>query len=185
MTVEPLSDANLDRAAQLFNKTNQMNLTTRRLSNSELAQWARAGSRELLTFRVADRFGDSGLTGIVGLEYNGHQAQLVDFILSCRVLGRQVEETLLHMAVVRREHVAPCELIAEVNRRPGMRPASNSSGDQASARSRIHRFVWTVAEPYERPRVGDAARSDGLSPPATVSPWTSASPDAARRISTI
>jgi FkbH-like protein len=67
VTVEPLSDANLDRASQLFNKTNQMNLTTRRLSNSELAQWARGGNRELLTFRVADRFGDSGLTGMVGL----------------------------------------------------------------------------------------------------------------------
>ena len=161
VTVEPLSDANLDRAAQLFNKTNQMNLTTRRLSNSELAQWARAGSRELLTFRVADRFGDSGLTGIVGLEYNGAQAQLVDFILSCRVLGRQVEETLLHVAVDRaREHGA-LELIADGQPTPRNAPCLaffRRSGFRAVA---DYRFVWTVADPYRTAARGDVARPGG------------------------
>ena len=152
VTVEPLSDANLDRAAQLFNKTNQMNLTTRRLSSSELAQWARAGSRELLTFRVADRFGDSGLTGIVGLDYNGAQAQLVDFILSCRVLGRQVEETLLHVAVLRARGHGALELVADGQPTPRNAPCLEffrRSGFHAVTDSR---FVWNVADPYERPR---------------------------------
>jgi FkbH-like protein len=90
VTVEPLTQANLDRAAQLFNKTNQMNLATRRLSAAELQQWSAVNSHALFTFRVADRFGDSGLTGIVGLERDGDRVRLTDFLLSCRVMGRNV-----------------------------------------------------------------------------------------------
>ncbi len=97
--VEELNASNRARVAQLFNKTNQMNLTARRLPESELAQWASHGNRKLLAFRVADRFGDSGLTGILTLEFNDEAATITDFILSCRVMGRQVEETMLAVAV--------------------------------------------------------------------------------------
>jgi len=95
---EPLSPANLQRAAQLLNKTNQMNLTTRRLTESELWDWAQEGSREFWTIRVQDRFGDYGLTGLVSLEYRDGEGHFVDFVLSCRVFGRRVEETMVHLA---------------------------------------------------------------------------------------
>ena len=99
VTVEELNASNRARVAQLFNKTNQMNLTTRRLPENELAQWASQEKRKLLAFRVADRFGDSGLTGILSLEFSDQTATIIDFILSCRVMGRQVEETMLAVAV--------------------------------------------------------------------------------------
>jgi len=97
--VEPLRDANLPRAAQLFNKTNQMNLSTRRMSEGELARWASGEGRRLWTFRVADRFGDSGLTGIVSLEARGDRGVIVDLVLSCRVFGRRIEDAMLHVAL--------------------------------------------------------------------------------------
>lgn len=97
--VEELHPANLQRAAQLLNKTNQMNLSTRRMSEAELMDWASQNHRKLWTLRVSDRFGDSGLTGIVSLEIQGRKARIVDFILSCRVLGRNIEEALLATAV--------------------------------------------------------------------------------------
>ena len=97
--VEELNSANLQRATQLLNKTNQMNLSTRRLSEAELLAWAQADNHRLWTLRVSDRFGDAGLTGIVSLEIQDRSAQIIDFILSCRVLGRKIEETMLATAI--------------------------------------------------------------------------------------
>lgn len=96
VTVEALNDANLARASQLLNKTNQMNLATRRMTEAELREWSRNDNRLFLTFRVADAFGDSGLTGLASIERDGDHGQVVDFVLSCRVIGRKVEETMLH-----------------------------------------------------------------------------------------
>jgi FkbH-like protein len=97
--VEALQPANLQRAAQLLNKTNQMNLSTRRMSETELMDWAEQKHHRLWTLRVSDKFGDAGLTGIVSLKICGRRAQIVDFILSCRVLGRNIEETMLATAI--------------------------------------------------------------------------------------
>ena len=94
-----LAPGNLARATQLLNKTNQLNLSTRRLNEAELTAWAAAPNRGLWVVSVSDRFGDAGLTGIVSIEVDGGAARIVDYVLSCRVMGRKVEETLLHMAV--------------------------------------------------------------------------------------
>ena len=97
--VEELHPANLQRATQLLNKTNQMNLSTRRLSEAELMAWAEQKHHRLWTLRVSDKFGDAGLTGIVSLEIQDPNAQIVDFILSCRVMGRKIEEAMLATAI--------------------------------------------------------------------------------------
>ncbi|HXX68476.1 MAG TPA: HAD-IIIC family phosphatase, partial [Polyangiaceae bacterium] len=92
---ERLGSANIARAAQLLNKTNQMNLRTRRLSEPELMAWAREAGHELWTIQVADRFGNAGLTGLLGLAREAEVVRMSDFVLSCRVMGRRVEETML------------------------------------------------------------------------------------------
>jgi len=99
VVVEELNEVNLPRTAQLLNKTNQMNLTTRRMTEDELLEWARHDGRRLWTFRVSDRFGDQGLTGIISLEVSGRIGTIVDFVLSCRVMGRKVEESMLFVAL--------------------------------------------------------------------------------------
>ena len=96
--VEALNATNLSRLTQLFNKTNQMNLSTRRMTGKELLDWGRAEDRQVLAFFVSDRFGDSGLTGILGVEAENGRTRITDFILSCRVMGRKVEETMLYVA---------------------------------------------------------------------------------------
>ena len=90
-----LSSVNIDRAVQLLNKTNQMNLATRRLSVRELQEWASAPNHQVWTFRVRDKFGVYGLCGIASLSVDGHRAELVDFLLSCRAMGRRVEEAII------------------------------------------------------------------------------------------
>ncbi len=89
--VARLNKTNLQRASQLLNKTNQMNLRTRRMTESELWEWASAPGHDLWTFSISDKFGDLGLVGIASMA-----AGLVeDFVLSCRAMGRTVEESML------------------------------------------------------------------------------------------
>jgi FkbH-like protein len=94
---EPLEE-NLQRTVQLLNKTNQMNLTTRRLSEAEYRNWIAQPENRLWTFKVHDRFGDLGLTGIVSLTVKPPRAEIVDFVLSCRAMGRRIEEAMLYVA---------------------------------------------------------------------------------------
>jgi FkbH-like protein len=98
MRVDKVSDSNIARVAQLFNKTNQLNLSTRRMSEREILDWQLAPNQQMLAVSVSDHFGDLGLVGIVGLEVQGVEGKLVDYILSCRVMGRKVEEALLYVA---------------------------------------------------------------------------------------
>ncbi|MBS0187538.1 MAG: HAD-IIIC family phosphatase [Planctomycetes bacterium] len=95
VTYEPLGPGNIKRAAQLFNKTNQMNLTTRRMTEAELLAWGTQPNHAMYAYRVADRFGDYGLTGLASVEVNGGEATVTDFLLSCRVMGRGVEKGML------------------------------------------------------------------------------------------
>jgi FkbH-like protein len=113
INVEKICDANLQRTVQLFNKTNQMNLRTRRMSNTELADWANMDGHNLWTFRVSDKMGDSGLTGIISLEVKNKQGLITDFILSCRVIGRKVEETMLFTVIQYARTLGLDELVAE------------------------------------------------------------------------
>jgi FkbH-like protein len=95
--VERLGPANLVRAAQLLNKTNQMNLATRRMTEAQFLAWAQGAANHAFVFRVADRFDDYGLTGIATLSVVDGVGRVADFVLSCRVLGRGVEHTMLHV----------------------------------------------------------------------------------------
>ncbi|OSM07122.1 HAD-IIIC family phosphatase [Magnetofaba australis] len=97
--VAPLNPDNLPRAAQLLNKTNQMNLRTRRMSEAELSAWAAQPQCAMWVFRVADKFGDLGVVALLGVEIEGDTAQVSDFVVSCRAFQRGLEETMLAYAL--------------------------------------------------------------------------------------
>jgi len=87
----------LDRIAQLINKTNQFNLTTIRRSLDEVRILAAAPLHRVYGLRVSDKFGEYGLTGVAIAERSpGQKRWTIDtLLLSCRVLGRQVETAFL------------------------------------------------------------------------------------------
>jgi FkbH-like protein len=97
--IEPLQPDNISRVAQLLNKTNQMNLKTRRMTAEAFREWCEGENRYFWAFRVSDRFGDSGLTALLSLELSGGEAEIVDFVVSCRVFKRGVEETMVSRAI--------------------------------------------------------------------------------------
>ena len=99
VTAHPVNLNNISRVTQLFNKTNQLNLSTRRLSEQEIIAWLDKKTRSMMAISVTDQFGDMGLVGIISVEASGLKGRLVDFVLSCRVMGRLVEETFIHLAI--------------------------------------------------------------------------------------
>lgn len=79
------------RIAELSQKSNQFNLTTKRYSEAEIAQRMAGPGSEVYSLVVKDRFGDAGLTGVVVMRYEAQTARVEAFFMSCRVIGRGVE----------------------------------------------------------------------------------------------
>jgi FkbH-like protein len=98
IAIAPLEPADAVRALQLLNKTNQMNLTTRRLGDGEFAAERARENRAAWVVRVADRYADYGLTGLFALEFDGDACTMTDFVMSCRVMSRGVEERMIAAA---------------------------------------------------------------------------------------
>src|SRR5271166_3274113 len=97
--LNPVSELTLARIAQLTQKTNQFNLTTRRYTEAQIAEMAKQGGWNIFSIRVRDRFGDHGLVGVAIAHDQGEQCEIDTFLLSCRVIGRTVETALLaHLA---------------------------------------------------------------------------------------
>jgi FkbH-like protein len=161
VTVEELSSSNLPRAAQLFNKTNQMNLTTRRLPEGDLWRWSAAASNRVYVFRVSDRFGDYGLTGILGLSANGKYMQITDYLLSCRVMGRGIEELMLAVAVDHAQEAGAAEVKAEYIPSPKNAPCLAFFNNGSHFKSEDdHLFTWRVSDAYPTPEHISVIKSD-------------------------
>jgi FkbH-like protein len=92
-------DFTLPRIAQLTQKTNQFNLTTRRYSEADIKKYMQATDVDVLSLRLTDKFGDSGLVGVCILKYSGQKAVFDTLLLSCRVLGRGVEDIFVIQAL--------------------------------------------------------------------------------------
>src|SRR5437899_1123676 len=146
--VEELNQANLPRAAQLLNKTNQMNLSTRRMSEAEFQVWVLEKTRRAWTFRVSDRFGDSGLTGILTIEIDGLRATIIDFVLSCRVMGRKIEEAMLHVAISWARSAGIKEVYANYCQTPKNKPCHDFFHKSRLNCLGGNMFVWDAAQAY-------------------------------------
>ena len=83
------------RIAQLTNKTNQFNLTTRRYSEGDILSAMDEG--KVFDFRVRDRFGDMGIIAVAVVR----DAAIETFLMSCRALGRKIEEDIMKFVVAK------------------------------------------------------------------------------------
>ncbi len=92
-TVDPA--AHMERLVQLVNKTNQFNLTTLRYSQEEMQNIVANSSKKVYLYRVEDCFGDYGLVSAAIVDLAGETPFIEEWVLSCRVMGKQVEDALL------------------------------------------------------------------------------------------
>ncbi|WP_202799936.1 HAD-IIIC family phosphatase [Schlesneria paludicola] len=84
------------RLAQLINKSNQFNLTTRRRTEAEVQSLINQEDWICLSVRLQDRFGDHGLVSIVVGQARSEAVYIDTWLMSCRVLKRQVEDAVLN-----------------------------------------------------------------------------------------
>ena len=159
--IEPLKANQMKRIVQLINKTNQMNLRTRRMTAEELNEWCSVGNRHFWTFRVSDKFGDSGLTALLSLENRGDIAEIIDFVVSCRVFKRGVEETILAKAVVLCRSLGVRQVFSEYLPTKKNAPCLafwKASGFDCQADNRT--FVFDTSKPYMFPGHIEVAEID-------------------------
>src|SRR5262249_34003021 len=121
------------------------------------------------TFRVSDKFGDSGLTGILSVEKDSRNCRIVDFVLSCRVMGRNVEETMLRVATQWATEAHLDELVAEyrptAKNRPCLEFLQRSRLKQGSSQV----FSWALAREYPAsPEICLVDQSGGAVVPLSV-----------------
>ena len=102
------------RIVQLINKTNQFNLTTKRYTDEQFVALLDDNRAFGLQLRLLDRFGDNGIISIV-IGRLGHDDDLVldTWLMSCRVLGRQVEEATLSLVILQAEALGAKRIIGE------------------------------------------------------------------------
>jgi FkbH-like protein len=97
ITIALVSEKEKMRAHQLFSKTNQFNVTTKRYSMAEVENLIAQDSCDLYTVQATDRFGDLGIIGLCLVDNTNQDTAFIDsFILSCRAMGRGIETAMVN-----------------------------------------------------------------------------------------
>jgi len=91
----PLSQIQLERAVQMCQRTNQFNLTSPRYISADIERMIEDPQIDVYTLALRDRFGDNGITGLTILRQEDDRFWIDTLLLSCRVIGRQVEDALV------------------------------------------------------------------------------------------
>ena len=151
--------SSISRASQLVAKTNQFNLTTRRHSQSTLQRMSDSHTHDVRWTRVADRYGDSGIVGVTVVEYGDKTATIDSFIMSCRVMNREVERAML-CDVVERAVEKGCDTLIGVHvasdrnaisaglyHDAGFTPSDSADGTS--------KFALNLGNPSEWPKASD------------------------------
>ena len=95
LILEEVSDATLPRIAQMHQKTNQFNLTTKRFDESDIKTMMDDKDQMVVLGRAGDKFGDHGISICATISIRGDKAELKTLLMSCRVIGREVEAAFL------------------------------------------------------------------------------------------
>lgn len=95
VSVAPMQPAQLERVAELVQRTNQFNLTGVRRRASEIEALWKSGQLHILVVHVQDRFGDYGLVGAALIERQPSAFVVDTLVISCRALGRGVEHRIV------------------------------------------------------------------------------------------
>ncbi len=115
----PFDAASLKRIVQLISKTNQFNLTTRRYTEADVHAMLVQEDAVTLQFRLVDAYGDNGMVSVVIARCEQNGTMVLDtWLMSCRVLGRQVEEATLQVLAAEATALGCTRLIGEYRPSP-------------------------------------------------------------------
>lgn len=90
---------NINRYSQMTQKTNQFNLTTKRYTESDIINFIDDDKVDVFSIDVSDKFGSSGITGLAIIKLDKNTAFFDTFLLSCRIIGRNIEEKFIYFII--------------------------------------------------------------------------------------
>jgi FkbH-like protein len=100
VSVKKANSFSIPRISQLTLKTNQFNLTTKRYQEEEVSKFSSSDDKIVECVQVNDKFGDNGITGTYIIEKKNNEEWIIDtFLLSCRIMGRGVEEMMMNQII--------------------------------------------------------------------------------------
>lgn len=99
ISINENDSSQIPRIAQLTQKTNQFNLTTKRYTENQIKEFIDDKIHRIFSIKVKDKFGESGLTAIVIINEKHPIANIDTFILSCRIMGRNIEKAIMNYIV--------------------------------------------------------------------------------------
>lgn len=93
--IHRMREAELERVVQLINKTNQFNVTTKRYTQAEIEETVSNPDNAIYVVCSSDKYGDSGLISVLILKELRMQVIIDTFLMSCRVMGRKLEDVII------------------------------------------------------------------------------------------
>jgi len=99
VTVKFADKKSIQRIAQLTQRTNQFNLTTKRYSEADIKKFIDNDTYDVLYLSLKDKYDDAGIVGAVILQFSGDTAEIDTFLLSCRAIGRGIENAFMSCVI--------------------------------------------------------------------------------------
>lgn len=142
--------AHVARAAQLTNRTSQFNMHTVRCSEDDIRRFMEADDVCVVTLGLADRFGDNGVVGLAVVRLGQEEWVLGMLLMSCRVLGRTVEQTFVGWIADRARAGGAKRLVGEFVPTAKNRPFAGFFKDrgfvEAEPQGDVQRWTWALSE---------------------------------------
>lgn len=111
--VYEVGEGQIPRVSQLTQRTNQFNMTTRRYTEADIRGFVESDEAVVRAYRLEDRFGDNGIIGVVIAKRQGGAWELDTFLLSCRVIGRKVEDAIVALLAAEAQAAGASALVGE------------------------------------------------------------------------
>lgn len=146
VSIFPPAPSDIPRLSQLVAKTNQLNLNCRRRSDAELTQVCADKQHLVRLVQARDDFGDYGIVGAYIVKLDSDSADLDTFLLSCRAMGRGIEEAMIANIFDEMSRMNIERMFAVVEEHPRNEPArrffARIGCDVCEVASQIRRIDW-------------------------------------------
>jgi len=148
--VKEADEFTIPRISQLTLKTNQFNLTTKRYQEKDIKNFSDDKNKLVLSASVEDKFGDNGITSAIIIEKSNSQEWFIDtFLLSCRIMGREIETSILNFIIEEAKNNDVEKLIAEFIPTKKNKPAESFLSDYGFKKDGNH-WIFSIKEQKQK-----------------------------------
>jgi len=153
VTIKNVDETTIPRVSQLTMKTNQFNLTTKRYHEEEIRKMANDSKITVCCAQVEDKFGDNGITGSFILDSKDEKTLHVDtFLLSCRVIGREVEQAIMSFIIDKAKKEGFSKISAEFIPTKKNSPASNFL-EECGFEKEDNYWIFNTSKEFKKPSI--------------------------------